>query len=212
MKIQKRKRFAKTTLFLLAGMLSMTCGCAEKKDAESLFELAAEESADSGDEGKKDLSDVNAGDPQEEVERREVATSFVHICGEVVCPGVYEVPSDCRIYDVVMLAGGFTEEASQDYLNLAAPVSDGMQIRILTEAEAEEEKKRQANEALGLININTASLAELCTLPGIGESRAKDIITYRTDNGAFASPEEIMQVSGIKDTMYEKIKDKICVE
>lgn len=189
----------------------MTCGCAKEREEESLFLLLAEETVGRSDDSTETVQDIETNVAHGEMSPL-VTTAFVHICGEVVCPGVYEVPSDSRIYDVLMLAGGFTEEASEDYLNLAAPVSDGMQIRILSQEEAEAERKRQANEALGLININTASVAELCTLPGIGESRAEDIITYRTDNGAFGSPEEIMQVSGIKDSMYEKIKDKICVE
>ena len=111
-----------------------------------------------------------------------------------------------------MAAGGFSGEASEDYLNLAAPVSDGMQIRILSEEEAQKQRQKQANDAMGLININTASVAELCTLPGIGESRAEDIVAYRTQNGMFTTKEEIMQVSGIKDSLYRKIEDKICIE
>ena len=212
MKKQNIGRCVKSELVLLAVILSMTCGCAKEQETDSLFGLLTEETTDTGAGTKEESPDAYISDAQEDMMPLENETVFVHICGEVVCPGVYEVAADSRIYDVLMLAGGFTEEASEDYLNLAMPVKDGMQIRILSEEEAEAERNRLANQALGLININTASVADLCTLPGIGESRAKDIIAYRIDNGAFLTPEEIMQVSGIKDAMYEKIKDKICVE
>ena len=208
MKKQNTGLLVKLTGILLTVSVCVCCGCAKEQETDSLFELMKEESSDS----KEALADVNINDVQKEPESDDNGKIVVHICGEVVCPGVYEVPSGSRIYDVLMFAGGFTEEASEDYLNLAAPVSDGIQIRILSEEEAEKEQSRQANDALRLININEASVADLCTLPGVGESRAEDIIAYRNANGYFASPEDIMQVSGIKETLYEKIKDKICVE
>ncbi len=75
-----------------------------------------------------------------------------------------------------------------------------------------EESQAQSDSASGLVNINTADAAALCTLPGIGESRAQDIISYREANGGFQACEDIMKVSGIKTAAYEKIKDKITVK
>ncbi len=143
---------------------------------------------------------------------QEAETAFVHICGEVVYPGVYEVDGDSRICDVLLLAGGFTRQADESSVNLAEAVHDGMQVVIPSYAEKKEEKERLEREKAGALNINTASAAQLCSLPGIGESRAAAIVAYREEHGYFWSPEELMQVSGIKEGMYEKIKDRIYVE
>jgi len=140
------------------------------------------------------------------------AAVYIHICGEVVSPGVYQVPADSRIYDVLLLAGGFTGEAAVEAVNLAKPVIDGMQIIIPSVEELQQEKEALDRQRAGMVNINNASVDELCTLPGVGESRAADIVAYRNTHGAFETIEEIMQVSGIKEGLYEKIQSKIYVE
>ncbi|MCI8455086.1 MAG: hypothetical protein HFE84_10815 [Lachnospiraceae bacterium] len=138
---------------------------------------------------------------------------YVYVCGEVAVPGVYELPAGSRVFEAIEQAGGFTKEAAAESLNLAAEVSDGMKLKVLSEAELEilpelvQAEDRQAN----LVNLNTASEAELMTLPGIGESRAKDIIRYREQSGGFQKIEDIMKVSGIKDAGFQKIKDRITV-
>lgn len=139
---------------------------------------------------------------------------FVHICGAVEKPGVYELSDGSRIYQAVELAGGFLPEADESGLNLAALVSDGMKIQILTREEAET-ASGQDGYALadgGKININTAGAEELMTLKGIGESRAREIIAYREKHGRFSKIEDIMQVPGIKDGAFQKIKDDITVQ
>lgn len=137
---------------------------------------------------------------------------FVYICGEVVSPGVYEVAADSRIWDVLLAAGGFTEEASAESVNLAERVKDGMQITVPSISEAEEHKKEAERKAAGSVNLNTASKEELCTIPGIGESRAEAILKYRDAQGGFSNVEEIMRVDGIKEGLYAKIQDKIYVD
>lgn len=156
-------------------------------------------------------------DKQQEVlsEETELITGqnvFVYICGEVVSPGVYEVPAESRIWDVLLAAGGFTEEAAAESINLAKKVEDGMQITVPSLSEEEERKQEAERKAAGLVNLNTASKEELCTIPGIGESRAEAILAYRNAQGGFSSVEEIMQVDGIKEGLYAKIQDKIYVE
>ena len=136
---------------------------------------------------------------------------FVHICGEVNKPGVYELPEGSRIFEAVEAAGGFTEEAAEASLNLAQVISDEAQIVILTMEEAEEKARMEREQAAGIVNINTASKEQLMTLTGIGESRAEDIIRYRSESGGFQSIEEIMNVPGIKESAYLKIKDSITV-
>ena len=136
---------------------------------------------------------------------------YVHICGEVNNPGVYELAEGSRIFEAVEAAGGFTEEAAQASLNLAQVISDEEQIVILTQDEAAEKARQEREQAAGIVNLNTASKDQLMSLPGIGESRAEDIIRYRKESGGFQNIEEIMRVPGIKESAYLKIKDSITV-
>ncbi len=154
-------------------------------------------------------------------ETEAMAPAFVvHVCGEVVNPGIYELPAGSRIYEAVKAAGGFTENAEEESVNLASPIEDGVQIRIYSKEEAETLAAGAAPfdgfEASGegkepVVNLNTATKEELMTLSGIGESRAEDIIRYREENGGFQNIEDIMKVSGIKDAAFQKIKDRITV-
>jgi competence protein ComEA len=157
----------------------------------------------------------------------ESSSSFVHICGAVMNPGVYEVAADSRIFEVLKMAGGFTAEAATDAVNLAMTVVDGSKIQIptidevaaLTEAESawvshNENGTASVNSSdtpTGLVNINTAGMDALMTLPGIGKAKAESIITYREENGKFNVIEDIMKITGIKEGAFSKIKDKICV-
>lgn len=185
----------------------------------------AEPSAGSTD--RTELSDASS---------EEEKTLVVHICGAVSAPGVYELPAGSRIIDVVEAGGGFLPEADEACCNLAEEIVDGCQIYIMTKTEScadgQTEKKAgiqtspdsdmqttdrnvRSNSATalenGLVNLNTADVAALMTLPGIGESRAKAIISYREQHGAFAQIEDIMKISGIKQAAFSKIKDKITV-
>ncbi|MBD5548520.1 MAG: ComEA family DNA-binding protein [Lachnospiraceae bacterium] len=144
----------------------------------------------------------------------------VHICGAVKEPGVYTLEGVSRIYQAVEKAGGFREDAARDYLNQADLITDGMKIYIPTEAEVEEtgmmnnwdtSGSDSADEKNLLVNINTAGEELLCTLPGVGSTKAKSIISYREKNGPFEAKEDIMNVEGIKDGLFEKIKDSITV-
>ena len=168
--------------------------------------------------------------------QRKAKTLVVHICGAVSAPGVYELPAGSRIIDAVEAGGGFLPEADEACCNLAEEIVDGCQIYIMTKTEScadgQTEKKAgiqtspdsdmqttdrnvRSNSATalenGLVNLNTADVAALMTLPGIGESRAKAIISYREQHGAFAQIEDIMKISGIKQAAFSKIKDKITV-
>ena len=185
----------------------------------------AEPSAGSTD--RTELSDASS---------EETKPLVVHICGAVSAPGVYELPAGSRIIDAVEAGGGFLPEADEACCNLAEEIVDGCQIYIMTKTEScadgQTEKKAgiqtspdsdmqttdrnvrsNSTPALenGLVNLNTADVAALMTLPGIGESRAKAIISYREQHGAFAQIEDIMKISGIKQAAFSKIKDKITV-
>ncbi|MGI6019801.1 MAG: ComEA family DNA-binding protein [Marvinbryantia sp.] len=138
----------------------------------------------------------------------------VDISGAVVQPGVYRLPAGSRIYDAVAAAGGLLAEADLDALNQAELLQDAAKIKVLTEAEAETVPDTVIDTDISVqvsakININTADITQLCTLSGIGESRAKDIIAYREQNGPFQAIEDIMKVNGIKDATFNKIKEEI---
>lgn len=135
----------------------------------------------------------------------------VYIVGEISCPGIYYMKDGSRLHDVVEAAGGFTEEAATEYINLASTVNDGEKIIVYSKLQIEN-NELILEEVSTLVNINTADVDRLMTLPGIGESKAKDIISYREKNGRFETIEDIMKVSGIKEAAYEKIKEYITVK
>ena len=122
-----------------------------------------------------------------------------------------------RVCDAVEAAGGLTKAASREYWNLAEKLSDGQMIYFPTEEEARERKASAeaagatVEESDGRIDINTADATQLVTIPGIGETRAAAILAYREKNGPFAKVEDIMQVSGIKSALFEKMKDYITI-
>lgn len=137
---------------------------------------------------------------------------IVYVCGAVNNPDVYSLPGGAIKKDALMAAGGFTDGAALDYVNLAEGVSDGEKIYFPYEDElADGIIVAKEDETDGLININTAGSEQLMTLPGIGEKKAQDIIDYREEQGNFKNIEDIKNVNGIKESIYNKIKDKICV-
>lgn len=162
---------------------------------------------------------VTQSPEQETFETKELV---VHVCGAVENPGIYTLPVGSRLYEAVAMAGGFSEEADAAYHNLARSIEDGERIYILSASETKELTVEQqvagesGSSALlqsnGLINLNTATIEQLMTLPGIGEARAADILSYRAKIGQFTDIEELMNVSGIGESRFEKIKDKITVK
>ena len=150
---------------------------------------------------------------------------FVYICGAVNTPGVYEVTQNARLYEVIEAAGGLTEDAAEESVNQAREIVDGEMVRILTQEEAAKDGLEEAGERTetgvdgetaqdsdGRIDLNLATAAELMTLSGIGQTKADSIIRYREKNGSFSSVEEIKQVEGIKEGVYNRIKDHIKVK
>lgn len=140
----------------------------------------------------------------------------VSITGAVLNPGVYYLKEGSRVFELINAAGGLLEEASTQNLNLVSMLSDGIQINIAessTDVDSAPNSDNVGNfvsNSPGLININTASLAELTTLPSIGTTRARAIIEYREKNSGFSSIDDIKNVSGIKEGTFDKIKDLIC--
>ena len=155
----------------------------------------------------------------------EIPSVIVHITGAVKNPGVYQLSSTDRIVDAVKIAGGETEEANLDLINLAALLKDGQKIivpyKIYNETGEEINKNTFSNMENGYsssvsnstkVNINIADTNILKTLPGIGPVLSERIIEYRNQNGLFGVIDDVKNVSGIAEKKYEGIKDLICVQ
>lgn len=160
---------------------------------------------------------------EEEVPVEEV---YVHVCGSVNNPGVYKLKPEARIYEAIEAAGGLCADASAESVNQAQKVEDGLKIYVPNKEEAEHGWAEssgakgvldgsgdggQAQEPSAKVNVNTATVEELKTLPGIGDAKARSIVSYRQTNGMFQSIEDLMQVEGIKSGVFDKIKDQITV-
>jgi len=139
----------------------------------------------------------------------------VHITGAVPRPGVYALPQGARVQDAISAAGGFLAEAEKVDINLAALLEDGEKLDIPYIEGVSPVIPTPGEEIVAagteLIDINTASAAELDSLPGIGPSLAQRIIDYREQNGPFLTTEDIINVSGVGPGTYENMKDLITV-
>ncbi len=137
----------------------------------------------------------------------------VFVCGAVKNEGLYYLPAGSRYNDALASAGGFAEDADTSGINLAAFVTDGEKIYFPHEGEVAADGSNSGSGSVsdGRVNINTASEEELTGLSGIGQKKARAIVEYRNQNGAFSSIDEIKNVNGIGNALYEKIKDSICI-
>lgn len=186
-------------------MLVGCTGCKKQSYLETQSDLQEEhtKSADTTEEKKQ--------------QTEQVTEIYVQIDGAVKKPGVYTFSEGSRVYELIEAAGGLLPEAYDLGINQAKRLADGEKIYVYTKEEIEngagttdtQNPRGQTDD--GKVNINTASVEELMTLSGIGETRAKDIIAYRNAHGAFSLPEDLKNVSGIGDSTYNKIADAIIV-
>ncbi len=215
-------------------------GKASLADPDLASETSPDSTESEGISKKK--AEMTESDQSSAIQQPVSQTIYVDVCGAVVNPGVYELSSDSRVFQAIEKAGGYLPGAAASYLNRARSLYDGQQIYVptqeevdsqtipLTQDETAQDGVVQAgtaqtgttadNTADGTgttqagqrINLNTADVSQLSTLTGVGESKALAIIAYREENGPFTSIEDIMNVPGIKEGTYEKIKDKIAIE
>jgi len=138
---------------------------------------------------------------------------YVHVAGAVASPGLYRLERDARVHDAITAAGGAREDADLDGLNLASKVRDGDKVVVAVKGAgpAPANPNPPAGAAAGKVNLNTASAAELETLPGVGPATAKKIIDYRTANGGFRTTKDLQKVSGIGPKRFEAIADLVTV-
>lgn len=188
---------------LMIFLVLFQSGCGEKEPV--YLETAVTEHTENSE-----MEDTEGYEPTEQVSG---GFCYVYVCGAVNSPGVYELAEGSRIYEAVQMAGGLREDACAESVNQAECLMDGQMIKILTEEEAialdEKSTMADAESSDGRININTASVTELMTLPGVGQSKAEAIIAYREEHGAFSAIEEVMNVTGIKEGVYNQMKDHI---
>ena len=224
---ENKKKILTAAAFLIAaglvfGMTRSRDGVQELDEAGAIVMDEAPQADGSADSAETDGGTAKSlMETSEVVENSETDAIYVYICGEVTNPGVYELAEDSRIYEAVDAAGGFTENAARECVNLASKVSDGMQIMIYNKEEAAlllagsgsagGNAGQNGTSGSGLVNLNTATKEELMTLKGIGEAKAEDIIRYREKSGGFKKIEDIMKISGIKEAGFQKIKDNITV-
>ena len=201
-----------------------------KKQAES---DGSDAGNGTGSDSGKHTSDVDIDNGSEAVSDKEMqqAMIYVDVCGAVANPGVFQLAAGSRVFQAIEAAGGYLPEAALTCVNRAGVLTDGQQLYILTQEEMERQgldpaemakaSDGQMNGSAGTgqntgmtaqvqqdnrININTADEAQLTTLTGIGATRAQAIIAYREENGPFAAIEDIMNVQGIKEGTFAKIK------
>lgn len=155
---------------------------------------------------KPELMQVDQIEIEDQLEEEPVLIS-VHLVGAVNKPGVYHLPEGSRVYELLEMGGGFTEEADSESLNQARPLFDGEQVYV--NKYGAEQPLQEADT--GLININRATAKELTALPGIGEVRAAQIVEFRDNNGYFKAPEDLMDVSGIGQATYDALAELITI-
>jgi competence protein ComEA len=230
MKVRVKKKVAGRML-LLGVVCVMLAGCGGKGDGpdDALISFSTDEAGqdvregEPGSEVEQDPSDGQEGNPATEIT---VAEVYVHVCGSVNNPGVYKLRPEARVYEAIEAAGGLRVDAAEEAVNQARMVEDGQKVYV----PSAEEVGRGWEDSPGAsgvsdtsgggvrteaspakVNINSATVEELKTLPGIGDAKAQSIVSYRQVNGAFSSIEDLMKVEGIKGGVFDKIKDQITV-
>ncbi len=173
-------------MVMLLVCLMILTGC--KRDENQLTRLQEAESIEENQETKETADSI-----------------FVYVCGAVEQEGVYELSLGSRVYEAIQMAGGFSETAAVSQINQAEILEDEMKIYVPTIDEA----ATMQEEEDGKTNLNTASKEELMKLSGVGEAKAQAILQYREEHGRFQSVEEIMNIPGIKQGLFEKIKHDI---
>ena len=197
------KKIIKNLAYLCVLTMTLLCsGCGEEQvtisgnSEENVTEKASQQGAEEA--GADESVTIHSETP-------EYITVFV--CGAVKNEGVYELEAGSRANDGLEAAGGFSDDADTVAVNLADVLEDGQKLYFPDESEAGTDASEQR-----LVNINSADAAELMTLPGIGETKASQIVEYRRKNGAFACKDDLKNVSGIGDSIYEKLETYISTE
>lgn len=243
---KKSNHFSRTTgckavVCVVGGLLCLLLlgGCTDSGSAVVIQgeEIVSSESTGVQAEAVSSEEDILAqdqGKTTEEADTSEETTPvwiYIHVCGQVVTPGVYALPEGSRVWDAVEAAGGLTEEAQPDAVNLAWVITDGSKVTIPDRSQAQDQGfswyetgtggpaanggtdqgEMFTENTSGLVDLNRATVEELMTIPGIGQSRAQAIVAYRQSHGSFGTIQEVMEVTGIKEGLFEAIRQYITV-
>lgn len=224
------KKFYIICTIIVTAFILQLFGCSEEKEGhgEELVEFKAEEVPEGEDIEKEEAKEKEeAQELIQEADEKETDDPdriCVYVCGRVMNPGVYMLSPGSRIYEAVEMAGGLCEDAAGERLNQASQMEDGQQIYVPSKEEAAqgqggawgtEGDSMQTSSSGGMeaengkVNLNTASEEQLMTLSGIGKAKASAIIRYREEHGGFQNIEELKEVEGIKDGVFNKVKDQI---
>lgn len=161
---------------------------------------------------KLDQQQEEAVQKLEKINKQERSMVYIQISGEVENPGIYEFDMPVKIFELIEKASGITEKASIETINLVETVYDGEKIYIPNKGEETKNSESSGHHVRNkYININNATLEELMSLTGIGQSKAKAIIEYRKTFGKFKLKEDILEVNGIGPAIYDKIESSIKV-
>lgn len=196
-----KKVISIVSVFFILGLV----GCHRDSDSEKLKlkEVQQEEKLDKPAQEKADNEDS----------KEKAEDIYVHVCGQVQNPGVYRLKSGSRIFAALEAAGGVLEAADAESLNQAEVAADGQRVYVPAQGEAVKEAVTNTGDNIqpddGKVNLNTASKEELMTLNGIGEARAGSILKYREEQGGFQTVEQLKEIEGIKDGIFNKIKDQV---
>ena len=235
MKKKKEKVFKKSRLLFWCICSIYFSACKEQPEVY----LESYISSEDGETELDSVSEMTVGNHETEVvvdesalqeaESLDISTEqvkliYVYVCGAVNCPDVYALSEGSRICDAIAKAGGLREDADSMSVNLAQIVYDGQMLRIYTQEEVlagvnSSKESISGNQSFkeevtldDRININTATKHQLMTLPGIGNAKADAILAYRTKQGAFDKIEDLMKIPGIKEGVFEQIKEQIRID
>ena len=199
--MHRRIVYKVTAAFVMSLVLLSGCSGVRTGQGEELKELTDTESGEvqedeaiAGETKEEELEEHLQDEIQSTDDSQEV---YVHVCGQVACPGVYLLPAGSRLYEAIEAAGGLSENAAGELLNQA-----GRNVSASGMSGPSED---------GKIDLNRATREQLMTLSGIGEAKADSIIAYREVHGGFRKIEELMEVDGIKEGVFNKVKDQIKV-
>ncbi|MDD7738675.1 MAG: ComEA family DNA-binding protein [Fusicatenibacter sp.] len=220
-------------IFMLAfTLVFLLCSCNDtdtvyelKDDSESVTAVSGNQQNPTDEKTEEITVSGSSEEKKQGTQTGEKSELQVYICGAVQNPGVYTLTEGSRVVDAISAAGGLKSDACEIALNQARVLSDGEQIIVWTLEEAKNlgldkagalqsaadsaDSADTSGEESGKVNLNRASKEQLMTLPGIGETRAEAILSYREQNGPFRQIEDIMNIDGIKEKMFEKIRGSI---
>lgn len=231
--MHRRIVYRVTAAFVMSLVLLSGCSGVRTGQGEELKELT-DTGSEEVQEDKAAAGVTKEEEPEEPLQEEMQCTDdsqevYVHVCGQVACPGVYLLPAGSRLYEAIEAAGGLSENGVGELLNQAAQIEDGQQIYVPSREEAAQLQAGQSVSNMGeagqnvsapgasgpsddgKIDLNRATREQLMTLSGIGEAKADSIIAYREVHGGFRKIEELMEVDGIKEGVFNKVKDQIKV-